>query len=97
MKLTAHGRAGHGSMMNDNNAVTAIASAVEKIGNHTWPQRYTKTVKIFFEHLLCMHPLNTVAMPMRAGFTGETSSLCRLHVFLLSSVCCLVFAILTKR
>lgn len=51
MKLTAHGRAGHGSMMNDNNAVTAIASAVEKIGNHTWPQRYTKTVKIFFEQV----------------------------------------------
>ena len=51
MRLTAHGRAGHGSMMNDDNAITAMASAVEKIGNHTWPQRYTKTVKIFFEHI----------------------------------------------
>jgi acetylornithine deacetylase/succinyl-diaminopimelate desuccinylase-like protein len=51
MKLTAHGRAGHGSMMNDNNAVTAIATAVEKIGNYKWPQRYIKTVKVFFEQV----------------------------------------------
>lgn len=49
MRLTAHGQAGHGSMMNDENAVTALASAVEKIGNYTWPQRYTKTVQIFFQ------------------------------------------------
>ena len=51
MRLTAEGRAGHGSMLNDENAVTALASAVAKIGNHTWPQRYTKTVKVFFEAL----------------------------------------------
>jgi acetylornithine deacetylase/succinyl-diaminopimelate desuccinylase-like protein len=51
MKLTAHGRAGHGSMMNDDNAVTAIATAVEKIGKHIWPQRYTRTVKVFFEQI----------------------------------------------
>jgi acetylornithine deacetylase/succinyl-diaminopimelate desuccinylase-like protein len=51
MKLTAQGRAGHGSMMNDDNAVTAIATAVEKIGNYIWPQRYTKTVKVFFEEI----------------------------------------------
>ncbi len=51
MRLTAEGRAGHGSMLNDENAVTALASAVAKIGNHTWPQRYTKTVKVFFEQL----------------------------------------------
>ncbi len=51
IKLTAHGRAGHGSMMNDDNAITAIATAVEKIGNYTWPQRYTKTVKVFFEQI----------------------------------------------
>ena len=47
MKLTAHGRAGHGSMMNDDNAITAIATAVEKIGNHIWPQRYTERLKCF--------------------------------------------------
>ena len=51
MRLTAEGRAGHGSMLNDENAVTALATAVAKIGKHTWPQRYTKTVKVFFEQL----------------------------------------------
>ena len=49
MKLTAHGRAGHGSMMNDENALTAIAEAVAKIGNHQWPQRHSQTVKAFFK------------------------------------------------
>ena len=48
MKLTAHGRAGHGSMMNDENALTSIAEAVAKIGRYEWPQRYTKTVKALF-------------------------------------------------
>ncbi len=48
MKLTAHGRAGHGSMINDENALTSIAEAVAKIGRYEWPQRYTKTVKALF-------------------------------------------------
>ncbi|MEI6476796.1 MAG: M20/M25/M40 family metallo-hydrolase [Actinomycetes bacterium] len=49
MKLTASGRAGHGSMINGENSVTAIADAVTKIGKHDWPQRYTKTAKILFK------------------------------------------------
>jgi len=49
MKLTAQGRAGHGSMINEENAITALSEAVAKIGNHVWPQRYTKTVKVLFE------------------------------------------------
>ena len=51
MKLTAQGRAGHGSMMNDENAITAITEAVAKIGRHEWPQRYTKTVKDLFKEV----------------------------------------------
>jgi acetylornithine deacetylase/succinyl-diaminopimelate desuccinylase-like protein len=51
MKLTAQGRAGHGSMMNDENALTALSDAVAKIGRYEWPQRYTKTVKILFEKI----------------------------------------------
>lgn len=48
MKLTATGRAGHGSMMNSENALTALTEAVAKIGRYQWPQRYTKTVKSLF-------------------------------------------------
>jgi len=51
MKLTAHGRAGHGSMMNDENAITSLTEAVAKIGRYQWPQRYTKTVKILFSKI----------------------------------------------
>jgi acetylornithine deacetylase/succinyl-diaminopimelate desuccinylase-like protein len=51
MRLTAQGRAGHGSMMNDENAVTALTDAVAKIGMHEWPQRYTRTVKKLFKEV----------------------------------------------
>ena len=51
MKLTANGRAGHGSMMNDENALTALSEAVAKIGRFSWPQTYTKTVKILFKKI----------------------------------------------
>jgi acetylornithine deacetylase/succinyl-diaminopimelate desuccinylase-like protein len=51
MRLTAHGRAGHGSLMNEENAVSLISEAVAKIGNHQWPQRYSVTVKTFFKKI----------------------------------------------
>jgi acetylornithine deacetylase/succinyl-diaminopimelate desuccinylase-like protein len=51
MKLTAQGRAGHGSMMNDENALTALTEAVAKIGRYEWPQRYTKTAKDLFKEV----------------------------------------------
>jgi acetylornithine deacetylase/succinyl-diaminopimelate desuccinylase-like protein len=45
MKLTARGRAGHGSMINDDNAVTRLASAVARIGTYQWPVRLTPTME----------------------------------------------------
>jgi acetylornithine deacetylase/succinyl-diaminopimelate desuccinylase-like protein len=51
MKLTARGRAGHGSMMNGDNALTSLTEAVAKIGRYEWPQRYTKTVKVLFKKI----------------------------------------------
>jgi len=45
MRLTARGRAGHGSMLNDENAVTRLAAAVARIGTHEWPQRLTPTMR----------------------------------------------------
>jgi acetylornithine deacetylase/succinyl-diaminopimelate desuccinylase-like protein len=51
MKLTAAGRAGHGSMMNDENSLTALSEAVAKIGRFNWPQRYTDTVKVLFKKI----------------------------------------------
>ena len=51
MRLSASGRAGHGSMMNPENALTRLSEAVSKIGNYEWPQRYTKTVKVLFHKI----------------------------------------------
>ncbi|GGO26242.1 peptidase M20 [Microbispora rosea subsp. aerata] len=51
MRLTAKGRAGHGSMLNDDNAVTELAEAVARIGRHKWPVRLTPTVQAFFEEV----------------------------------------------
>jgi acetylornithine deacetylase/succinyl-diaminopimelate desuccinylase-like protein len=45
MKVTARGRAGHGSMINRENAVTALASAVARVGAHDWPVRLTPTMQ----------------------------------------------------
>lgn len=45
LKLTAHGKAGHGSKVNDANAVSRLASAVHRIGEHQWPVRLTPTVR----------------------------------------------------
>ena len=51
MKLRAKGRAGHGSMLNDNNAVTALAEVLARIGRHPWPVRLTETNKRFLYEL----------------------------------------------
>jgi acetylornithine deacetylase/succinyl-diaminopimelate desuccinylase-like protein len=51
MRLSSEGRAGHGSMMNPENALTRLSVAVAAIGNYEWPQRYTKTVKILFKKI----------------------------------------------
>lgn len=48
VKLTAHGQAGHGSFINNQNPVTALTNAVAKLGNHEWPQTYTSAVKELF-------------------------------------------------
>jgi acetylornithine deacetylase/succinyl-diaminopimelate desuccinylase-like protein len=47
MRLSARGRAGHGSMVHDDNAVTAVAEAVAKLGRHRFPIVLTDSVEQF--------------------------------------------------
>ena len=47
MRLTARGRAGHGSMIHDDNAVTAVAEAVARLGRHQFPIVLTESVEQF--------------------------------------------------
>jgi len=49
MRLTARGTAGHGSMVHPDNAVTAVAAAVARLGTHEFPVRLTPTVRAFLE------------------------------------------------
>jgi acetylornithine deacetylase/succinyl-diaminopimelate desuccinylase-like protein len=52
MRLRASQRAGHGSMIHTDNAVTEIARAVTRIGDYEWPRRRTKTVDRFLDELV---------------------------------------------
>jgi acetylornithine deacetylase/succinyl-diaminopimelate desuccinylase-like protein len=47
IRLTATGTAGHGSMVNDDNAVTRLCEAVARVGRHEFPIHVTKTVRAF--------------------------------------------------
>jgi acetylornithine deacetylase/succinyl-diaminopimelate desuccinylase-like protein len=46
-RLTARGTAGHGSMLQPDNAVTEVAETVARIGRHVWPVRLTPSVTAF--------------------------------------------------
>ncbi|HLS13717.1 MAG TPA: M20/M25/M40 family metallo-hydrolase [Beutenbergiaceae bacterium] len=48
-KLIAEGRAGHGSQINTDNAVTELAAAVARIGAHSWEMSLGPTVRSFLE------------------------------------------------
>ncbi|OEU91703.1 hypothetical protein DB35_08745 [Streptomyces abyssalis] len=57
LKLTARGRAGHGSKVNRSNAVSRLAAAVARIGEHEWPLRLTPTVRAALKELAAVHGL----------------------------------------
>lgn len=58
LKLTAEGRAGHGSKVNRENAVTAVAAAVARIGEHEWPVRLTPTVRAAITEIAALHGIS---------------------------------------
>jgi acetylornithine deacetylase/succinyl-diaminopimelate desuccinylase-like protein len=51
MRLHAAGRAGHGSMIHDDNALTQLCEAVVRVGTYEWPERRTATVDRFLGEL----------------------------------------------
>jgi acetylornithine deacetylase/succinyl-diaminopimelate desuccinylase-like protein len=51
LTLVARGRAGHGSMLNDDNAVTAVAEATARLGRHRFPVELTPSVEAFLREL----------------------------------------------
>ncbi|GAB3808164.1 M20/M25/M40 family metallo-hydrolase [Micromonospora zhanjiangensis] len=51
LRLHARGRPGHGSFVHDDNAVTALAEAVARVGRHRFPVVVTPTVRAFLDHV----------------------------------------------
>jgi acetylornithine deacetylase/succinyl-diaminopimelate desuccinylase-like protein len=49
LRLTARGTAGHGSMVQPDNAVTELAEAIGRLGRHDWPIRLIPSVRAFLE------------------------------------------------
>ena len=49
MRLRATANAGHGSFLHSDNAVTKVAEAVAKLGNHTFPLVMTDSVRQFLD------------------------------------------------
>lgn len=63
MRLTARARAGHGSMIHDDNAVTVLAEATAKLGRHRFPVVLTDAVDQFLQ-----------AVSEETGYTFDTNS-----------------------
>ncbi|MCI1262666.1 MAG: M20/M25/M40 family metallo-hydrolase [Tetrasphaera jenkinsii] len=51
LRLTAHGRAGHGSVPNDENPVVRLAQAIARIDAHEWPQEFIPSVQEMLDGL----------------------------------------------
>jgi acetylornithine deacetylase/succinyl-diaminopimelate desuccinylase-like protein len=51
LRLRAQGTAGHGSMRNSDNAITAVSEAVAAIGRHEWPVRLTPAMGQLLEEV----------------------------------------------
>jgi acetylornithine deacetylase/succinyl-diaminopimelate desuccinylase-like protein len=49
LRLRAHGRAGHGSVPNDENAIVRLAAAIGRIAAHEWPREYIASVRQLLE------------------------------------------------
>jgi acetylornithine deacetylase/succinyl-diaminopimelate desuccinylase-like protein len=58
LRLTAHGKAGHGSKVNHANALTRLTAAVARIGEHEWPVRLTPTVAAALTELAALYGID---------------------------------------
>ena len=51
LRLRAHGRAGHGSVPNDENAIVRLAAAIGRIAAYEWPHEYIASVRALLDGL----------------------------------------------
>jgi acetylornithine deacetylase/succinyl-diaminopimelate desuccinylase-like protein len=51
IRLRAHGRAGHGSVPNDENAIVRLSRAIAAIDAHEFPREYVASVRTLFDRV----------------------------------------------
>jgi acetylornithine deacetylase/succinyl-diaminopimelate desuccinylase-like protein len=71
LRLTARGRAGHGSKPNEANAVTRLAAAVARMGAYRWPVRLIPTVRAAVEAIAAAAGTRLPDGALDGGVTGE--------------------------
>ncbi|MGC5584738.1 M20/M25/M40 family metallo-hydrolase [Ornithinimicrobium sp. W1679] len=49
LRLHAHGKAGHGSVPSDENAIVRLAEAIARIDAHPWPRTFIASVRELFD------------------------------------------------
>ena len=49
LRLHAHGRAGHGSVPNDESSIVRLTEAIARIDAHPWPRTYIASVRELFD------------------------------------------------
>ncbi|MCT2593449.1 M20/M25/M40 family metallo-hydrolase [Streptomyces sp. N2-109] len=62
LRLSARGKAGHGSKVNRENAVSMLAAAVTRIGEYEWPVRLTPTVRAALTQLSLLQGMDAPDM-----------------------------------
>jgi acetylornithine deacetylase/succinyl-diaminopimelate desuccinylase-like protein len=55
MKLSAQGNAGHGSMINDENAISKLSKAITNLSNHKFPVTIKDSVRALLEETASAH------------------------------------------
>lgn len=58
IELTARGTAGHGSKINHDNAVVALAAAVTRIGAHEWPVMLSPAVRAALREIAALYGID---------------------------------------
>ncbi|MDH2426782.1 M20/M25/M40 family metallo-hydrolase [Sphaerisporangium sp. TRM90804] len=75
LRLAVEGRAGHGSLLHPDNAVTELATAVSRIGAHSWPRRLTPTTRRMMRDICdaCGVPFDEDDLDATLGALGPVS------------------------
>lgn len=76
LELTARGRAGHGSKVNRDNAVSRLAAAVSRIGEHAWPLRITPTVRAALTEIAALYGVPADAPELDLDAPDSTPARC---------------------